>query len=182
MMLRAVELPVSPFVIRYGADDGAALTVLEVLRSYSPGSRPLSPGPGPAPESLEADTPLDSVLWRFAEDVLRELHGAHAPLEVIRDVFGLSWTQTGELFGVSRQAIAQWNEQGVPPGRQEKVAAMLALAVLLAAKLRPGAVPGVVRTPAPAYGDMTLLEALAADRQHEMLDITRRSFDWSAAA
>jgi hypothetical protein len=103
-------------------------------------------------------------------------------LSTIEEPLGLSKTELGRLFGVTRQAIDGWHEQGVPAARQAKAAAVAATVDLLAHRLKPERLPGIVRRPARAYGGLTMLEMIARDRHEELLAITRRSFDWASTA
>jgi hypothetical protein len=43
-------------------------------------------------------------------------------------------------------------------------------------------VPAVVRRPAPAYGDRSILEAIAAGDEAQVLDRLRAGFDWASGA
>lgn len=104
------------------------------------------------------------------------------PLEHIRVTLGLNRTELAALFGVRRQAVDQWSSNGVPAERQEKLATLGAIADLLAAKLKADRVPGVVRRPSPAYGDRSILAAIADDDQDAALAELRDAFDWAAAA
>lgn len=61
----------------------------------------------------------------------------------------------------------------MPAERQAKLTTGLAIAELLARKLRAGSVPGLARTAAKAYGTRTMLRMLA--------DV-RASFDWASSA
>ena len=83
---------------------------------------------------------------------------------------------------MSRQAVDQWLEGGIPSERQEKVQTLVAICDLLERKLKPGRLAGVARRPADAYAGTTMLGMIAAERHRELLDIVRDSFDWSAAA
>jgi hypothetical protein len=103
-------------------------------------------------------------------------------LSTIEEPLGLSKTELGRLFGVTRQAIDGWHEQGVPAARQAKAATVAATVDLLARRLKPERLPGIVRRPARAYGGLTVLEMIARDRHEELLAITRRSFDWASTA
>ncbi|MBB4663450.1 hypothetical protein [Conexibacter arvalis] len=119
----------------------------------------------------------------FARRVRSRLaHGRENDLERLMRVFELSKSELGRLFGVTRQAIDGWLLGGVPADRQEKLASMLALADLLERKLKAGRVPGVARRAADAYGGLTMLEMVAADRHDELLASVRDSFDWARAA
>ena len=103
-------------------------------------------------------------------------------LASIEEPFGLNKTEMGRIFGVSRQAIDSWHESGVPGGRQEKAAAIAAVADLLSRQLKPERIPGIARRPAGAYGGRTMLEMIEQDRHLELLAIVRASFDWSNSA
>jgi hypothetical protein len=103
-------------------------------------------------------------------------------LDQIQETFELSTAELAGLFGVRRQAVGQWRARGLPGARQQKAAAVAALADLLSRSLRAERIPGVARRPADAYGGRTMREMLAADRHLELLDEVRRSFDWAATA
>jgi hypothetical protein len=98
----------------------------------------------------------------------------------IEESLGLSKTELGRLFGVSRQAIDSWHAHGVPAARQAKAAAVASFADLISHQLKSERVPGIVRRPAAAYGGLSALELIENDRQDELLMLTRRSFDWAA--
>jgi hypothetical protein len=61
-------------------------------------------------------------------------------LDPIADAFELSETELGRLFGVSRQAVGQWRDRGVPSSRMAKVTTVAAICDLLGHQLkaRPG--------------------------------------------
>ena len=103
-------------------------------------------------------------------------------LDEIQAAFGLSKSELGELFGVSRQAVDQWRGRGVPSNRQEKAATIAATADLLSHQLKAERLPGVARRPAAAYGGSTMLEIIATDRHRELLERVRDAFDWSTTA
>jgi DNA-binding XRE family transcriptional regulator len=103
-------------------------------------------------------------------------------LERIRHVFDLSLTQLGELFGVSRQAVTQWLETGVPEDRLEKVATVASIADLFEYRLRTERVPGIVRREAAAYDGLTALEMIKQNRQDELHASVRSSFEWAVPA
>jgi len=103
-------------------------------------------------------------------------------LSSIEEPFGLNRTETGRVFGVSRQAIEGWHSTGVPAARQEKAAVVAAVADLLLRRLKPERIPGVARRPAKAYGGLTMLEMVERDRHLELLQTVRASFDWAQTA
>ena len=103
-------------------------------------------------------------------------------LDPIAETLGLTETELGRLFGVRRQAIAQWRDRGLPSARQEKAATIAAICDLLGHQLKRERIPGIARRPARAYGGLTMLEMIAADRQDELHGLIERSFDWSVGA
>ena len=103
-------------------------------------------------------------------------------LDTVAATLGLSETELGRLFGVRRQAIAQWRERGLPSARQAKAATLAAICDLLSHQLRPERIPGIARRPAAAYGGLTMLEMIERDREAELHGLVERSFDWSTGA
>lgn len=103
-------------------------------------------------------------------------------LSEITETFRLSKSELGRLFGVSRQAISEWERSGIPVSRQPKATVIAAIGDLLSHRLKRERIPGIARRRAPAYGDRTMLEMIAADQHEELLEITRRSFDWAVTA
>ncbi len=101
-------------------------------------------------------------------------------LDEIQAAFGLTKTELGRLFGVSRQAVDQWRARGVPSNRQQKTAAIAATADLLSHQLRAERLPGIARRPAPAYAGLTMLQMIERDRHLELLEQVRTAFDWAA--
>jgi hypothetical protein len=97
-------------------------------------------------------------------------------------LFGLDRTEVALLFGVTRQAVEQWEQRGVPAERQAKVLTIQAIGELLARKLRPGTLPGVARRRAEAYRGGTMLDMIAQDQHEALLEDVRASFDWAATA
>ena len=90
-------------------------------------------------------------------------------LDPIAETLELSETELGRLFGVSRQAVGQWRERGVPSNRMAKVTTVAAICDLLGHRLKPERIPGVARRPAKAYGGLSMLEMIERDRQDELL-------------
>ena len=139
---------------------------------------PSMTGTSPATSPFELPDTLD--YHRFARAVLRELSGAGTGLERVMAAWQLSVTDVARLFGVARQAVQQWLDDGVPPARQVKLLAMLRVAELLERNLQPERIPAVVRTTARTYGGRSMLEAIAADEHEAVLASVERSFEWSS--
>jgi transcriptional regulator with XRE-family HTH domain len=176
---KAMSAPFSEWVGTYGAGRGAVVELVAHLRRTLHGTEPLVL---PSKRHLP-DWPVDERLFvSFSRAVSDELARVDAPLEQIASVLGLSQTELAGLFGVRRQAIDQWQMRGVPAERQEKLATLGEIADLLTAKLKRERIPGIVRRPAPAYGDRSILQAIAAGDESLVLDELRNAFDWASAA
>lgn len=176
------DAPLSPWTTEFGLGPGTALALLARVRAAIPGGRPL-PFParsaGGLPE-LVADPARFERYRLLVWEALRE--DAASPLAELQTMFDLDNTETARLFGVTRQAIGDWLKRGVPADRTEKLVTMIQVGRFLGPRLRPGLLPGVARKPADAYGRRSMLEAMAAGDHEAVLDITRRSLDWSITA
>jgi len=96
------------------------------------------------------------------------------------DVWGLSASEAARLFGVSRQALSKWLTQGLPAERLETAANLAAAGDLLVHHLKPERISAVVRRKAPALGDRSLLDLVAAGDSAGALEACRAMFDFSA--
>ena len=103
----------------------------------------------------------------------------HSPLDRIMDLFALSKTELGSLFGVSGGTIERWQASRVPSDRLAKLGDILALADLLERKLEPDRIAATVRRPADGYGGRSMLDLIAADEHAWLLADVRSTFDWS---
>jgi hypothetical protein len=173
----STQAPFSGFTSEYGLGQGAALELTSHIRETL-GLRGLPARPPAEPGSYD-ELAIRRFLTR-ARMALNQLGGDE--LSRLMNSFQLSKTDLADLFGVRRQAIDGWLGKGVPAERQEKLHALVALADLLERKLKPGRLPGVARTPADAYGGLTMLEMIEQDRHRELVELVRQSFDWSTAA
>lgn len=174
----AADAPFSPWVQLKGLGTGVALDLLARARTLLPGVEPLPLPPGAAFPRL--DDP--DALLRFTRLVAIAQQAEQSDLERARVVLGLSITELGALFGVTRQAAGLWLADRPPAARSAKAATVAAIADILARRLKPARIPGIVRRPAPEYGGHTMLELIAADRHEWLLESVRRSFDFAATA
>ena len=175
----AMEAPFSKWIT--ATDDvgtGVCAAMIQKVRELVPGLQPVALSVSDLPHWEQSETQMRA----FRRHVNSALGETDPSLERIRNVFDLSLTQLGELFGVSRQAVSQWLESGIPEDRLAKVATVAAIADLLDYRLRSERIPGIVRRQAPAYGGSTALELIKQDRHDELLEIARRSFEWSIPA
>jgi hypothetical protein len=175
----AMNAPFSDWVGSLGYGRGTALAMVELLRSTLPIGKPLS---RPAKRRLPTWELDEGDVVRFYRAVADAIEGSEAPIERIRTVMGLSRTEAALLFGVRRQALDGWRQKGLPAERQEKVATVSAIVDLLSTRLKSDRIAAVVRRQAPAYGDRSILEAIEADAESEVLEALRQGFDWANAA
>ncbi len=175
----ALEAPFSSWITRTNdVGLGACAALIQRMREITPGLHPI----GLADNALPHWDRSDSQIRAFRRHVSAALNESDPALERIRHVFDLSLTQLGELFGVSRQAVTQWAETGVPENRLEKVATVASIADLFDYRLRTERIPGVVRREAAAYDGLTALEMIKQNRQDELLASVRSSFEWAVPA
>jgi hypothetical protein len=137
-------------------------------------SSSVSSAPAPVPTPLHYE--------RFTLAVLDELSGRGSDLARLMAGWQLSVSDVARLFSVSRQAVQQWLEDGVPPARQPTLLQILRIADLLQANLQSSRIPAVVRSDAGAYGGRSMLELIADGRHDELLGSVERSFDWASTA
>jgi transcriptional regulator with XRE-family HTH domain len=171
----------SPWVAEYGLTRGLALRMVAVLRhDLAPQTPPLSPPPSALAkaEQMWSDE-SEWGPWLARVEAALAAEPPSAP-EQVREAYGLSEADLARLFGVTRQAVAQWQE--FPPAKRAKAATVLSVADLLTYRLKPGRLPMVARKPAAVYGGITMLDMIAADRHEELLRLTRESFDFAAGA
>lgn len=176
----AINAPFSPWVTLMEPHLGAASYLVSELRKYTPGFHPI-----PLDENVTAfpHWGIDQQGFaRFARRVWVALEQDRSPIERIAQAFELSDTEMGRLFGVSRQAIAQWVEQGIPTARLPKVLSVLSIVDDLERNLRPEIVAGVARQPAPLFKNKTILQMIEADKHLNTADAISRSFDWATTA
>jgi ParB-like chromosome segregation protein Spo0J len=115
----------------------------------------------------------------FAEHLDRQR--AAAALGRILATWGLSQAEAARLFGVSRQAVGKWLDQGVPVERAAQVADLAAATDLLVRYLKRERIAAVVRRPIPARGGASLLDLLAQGGGGAVLQACREMFDFERA-
>jgi hypothetical protein len=83
-------------------------------------------------------------------------------LDFLEQALRLSETQLGALFGVSRQAVSEWRERGVPARRTAQIDRVVEFVQFLRRRLIPERIPEIVRTKARGLDQHTMLEVLHA--------------------
>lgn len=132
-----------------------------------------------APRAVRFAPPPSADYARFARSVLAEVEDGGSGLRRLMEGWQLTITDVARLFGVTRQAVQQWLDDGVPSARRSKLLAVLEIADLLERNLLAERIPGVVRAPADSYAGLSLLEAIGLDRHQAVLEDVQRSFDWA---
>lgn len=115
----------------------------------------------------------------LTEELDRRVSGQQ--LERIMRLWDLSRTDLGRLFGVSRQAVSKWIDDGVPAERITQIADLAAITDLLTHYLKRDRIPAVVRRSAPNLGDVSLLDMVGEGRTAEAVALTRRMFTFADA-
>jgi hypothetical protein len=118
-------------------------------------------------------------LDEFAAELDR--HRARSSFARTLSTWGLSQSDAARLFGVSRQAVGKWLEQGVPPERAETMADLGAATDLLVHYVKRERIPAIVRRRAPALADGSLLDRVAAGKSREALVACREMFAFERA-
>jgi DNA-binding XRE family transcriptional regulator len=173
LLARSIDAPLTGWAGHFGLGRGVVAAIASSAREFEGGA--IAAPSGWNPEVLASD------VSGFQHRVLAELRGSDDPLVQIGRELELSQSDLGSLFGVTRQAISQWLERGVPSDRLADVASVLAVVRVLVRKLKAGRAAMVARRPAPALGGATLLEALAKDPTGTE-QLVEQAFDWSATA
>ncbi len=121
----------------------------------------------------------DGWLDAFTESLERRRGGRE--LARILHVWQVSRAEAGRMFGVSRQAVTKWLDDGVPSDRTARVADLAAATDLLTHHLKRERIPAVVRRPAPALGERSLLDLWAAGETSRVLHACREMFAFGDA-
>jgi predicted transcriptional regulator len=102
------------------------------------------------------------------------------PLERVISLWDLSNASAARLFGVSRQAFSKWLTKGPPADRVDDVSRVEAITDLLDRYVKRERIPAVVRRPATALDDRSIIEILqqgdyqrAAEAVAAMFDLRR---------
>ncbi len=170
------DVPFSPLISRFGRDVGFGVVAIDAIRLLLPGCSRLRIDAS----SGWPDLPEGSDVVRYHRLVDLALRSMEPPLARVRGLFDLNTGEIAELFGVKRQAVEQWEQNGdVPAARREKLANLLSVGELLERKLSPGRLSLVARRRADVYGGLTMLDMVRSDRDGELRKLTEQAFDWA---
>ncbi len=104
---------------------------------------------------------------------------AVSELEEIREVFGLTKSETADLLGRRAQSIVEWEIRGVPREKRASVERLLDLAHLFRKRIITSRIPEIVRTPDEWLGNRTILETLRTDGVDPIYAYLGRLFNYS---
>jgi len=177
-----MQAPFSDWMRHDSERNGLALDLIARLRNMLVHSAsPLFPTQ--LPDHAEGSVVVDAESTRkFYRQVVSVLEGRGSMAAQIKESFGLNKAELGRLFGVSRQAATDWLESDIPNDRRAKASVVMSIADLLSHRLKPGRLPGVARRSAAAYGGLSMLDMIAADRHEDLLGSIRASFDFAQTA
>ena len=99
------------------------------------------------------------------------------PLERFVELWGLSNAGAARVFGVSRQAFSKWLRNGPPAGRAGAIADLATATDLLDRYVKRERIPAVVRRPATALGDLSLIELATTGDTTALADSVQDMFD-----
>lgn len=105
-----------------------------------------------------------------------------SPLERTMRLWGVSQADLGRMFGVSRQAIGQWLEDGPPAARAAEIATLGKATDMLDRWIKRDHIPAVVRRPVPVLGNRSRLDMARAGELDLLLDELRETFDLDRVA
>jgi hypothetical protein len=175
---RVVDVATSSLLAEYGMGRGTSLTLLHEVRS----ALPHGPGVFKIPVGYP-DLPHGTDFARFRRLCEVALRRMQPPLDYISSQFGLNRQELGSLFGVSRQAVDEWDLRGRIPDRHAvTVSDLVSVAELLDRKLKPGRLQLLIRNPSPAFGGKTFLDMVREGNISELRQQTEQALDWAATA
>jgi hypothetical protein len=128
---------------------------------------------------LEANRDDAGWLDAFAEQLDRQRNAA--ALQRVLRTWDLNQSDVARIFGISRQAMSKWVQQGVPAERAAAVADLGAATDLLSHHLKRDRIPAVVRRDAPALQDRSLLGLLERGEFRAVLAACRDMFEFGEA-
>ncbi len=98
----------------------------------------------------------------------------------IQRAFQVNARELGELFGVTRQAVDQWMQRGVPTDRFADVDRVAELADELSRTFRRDRLPSIVRAPLPGLDNASILETILARGTARAFELVERLHSWTS--
>ena len=98
-------------------------------------------------------------------------------IKAIREALQLSGNELAGLFGVTRQAVEQWETKSVPVDKAAKIDRVAEVVGELAKRFKPQRLPVVVRNAMPILDNRSILQTLQTDGPSAIYEFFRR---WSS--
>jgi DNA-binding XRE family transcriptional regulator len=168
------EILFSPLLARFGTGLGVGVAAIEAIRSLLPGCPALHVDESPG----WPDLPLGADTEQYRRLVDLALRSMQPPLAKAKESFGLNNSELAQFFGVTRQAVDQWERSGeVPTARRDKLAKLVSLGELLESKLGPGRLSLVAWRRVDGFNGKTMLDLVAEDRDSDLSALTEQMFE-----
>ncbi len=95
------------------------------------------------------------------------------------ETWGISQSEAGRIFGVSRQAVARWLVDGIPSTQVSTFADLSVATDILTHYVKRDRLPAVVRRPAGALQGKSLLDMLGEGRSPDIVHACRAMFQFA---
>ncbi len=125
--------------------------------------------------AAHADDP--SWLDAFSTALINERSANQA--KRIFEVWGINHSEAGRLFGVTRQAVGRWVNQGVPATHVVTFGDLAAATDILSHYVRSDRISTVVRRPAPALNEQSLIDLIAQGRSADIVNACTAMFQFA---
>lgn len=100
-------------------------------------------------------------------------------LYAIQRAFQVNARELGELFGVTRQAVDQWMQRGVPAERFADVDRVAELAGELSNTFKRDRLPSIVRAPLPGLENASILDTIRIRGTARAFELVDRLHSWA---
>ncbi|MHB8139660.1 MAG: hypothetical protein ACYDHD_00135 [Vulcanimicrobiaceae bacterium] len=125
-------------------------------------------------------TPRRRLTASSLPDLYARVYGKRGARSLARiaAIFGLSKTETGRLFGITRQAIDEWYIKGVPMSRIADVERTADLANAFHDQFKAERIPQIVRSPLPGIGNQAVLATIRDQGPVPVMEMLDRALSY----
>jgi transcriptional regulator with XRE-family HTH domain len=102
-------------------------------------------------------------------------------LDRIREIFDLSEHDLAALFGVQRQSVSGWRENGMPSSRLASLERIFALAEIFKREFIASRIPEIVRTPDEWLDGRNILETIRISGPEAIYAYLHKLFTYDGA-
>jgi transcriptional regulator with XRE-family HTH domain len=131
--------------------------------------------PHDAAAQLVAEAPSQDWLRAVTARLDRELR--KQPLDRFLTLWDVSQADVAQAFGVTRQAVSKWREEGVPADRMPALTDLATATDLLSRKVKRERIAAVVRRPAAFLDGRSLLELALAGQHADVRNAVSAMFE-----